>query len=82
MLLKHLLSKVKFKKKGKFEVEGKHLNLSGIDFSVPVTLIVRIGNDLGEQAILFDSKGKFDDDDKDKDSDKKKDKGDKKGKKK
>jgi hypothetical protein len=47
-----------------------------------VTLIVRIGNDLGEQTILFDSKGKFDDDDKDKGSDKKKDKGDKKGKKK
>lgn len=57
------LSKVKFKKNGKFEVEGKHLNLSGVDFSVPVTVSVRIGNDLGEQSILFDSKGKFHDDD-------------------
>lgn len=66
------LSKVKFKKNGKFEVEGKHLNLSGIDFSVPVTVSVRIGNDLGEQSVLFDSKGKFHDDDKDKDDDKRK----------
>lgn len=64
------LSKVKFKKNGKFKVEGKHLNLSGIDFSAPVTVTVRIGNDLGEQPILFDNKGKFDDDDKDKDEDK------------
>ena len=75
------LSKVQFKKKGKFEVEGEHLNLSGIDFSVPVTLSVRIGNDLGEQTVLFDSKGKLDDDDKDKDDDKgKKEKEDKKRK--
>jgi microsomal dipeptidase-like Zn-dependent dipeptidase len=72
------LSKVKFKKNGKFDIEGKHLSLNGIDFSAPVTVTVRIGNDLGRQTILFDNKGKFDDDDKDKDKDE--DKG-KKGKK-
>jgi hypothetical protein len=64
------ISGIKFKKHGKFEVKGKHLNLKGIDFSQPVSVSIRIGNDLGEQSILFDSKGKFDDGDKDKDKDK------------
>ena len=64
------LSKVKFKKNGKFEVTGKRLNLRGIDFTAPVALSIRIGNDLGGQSILFDKKGKFDGGDKDKDKDK------------
>ena len=74
------LSKVKFKRNGKFRASGKRLNLSGIDFSVPVTVSVRIGNDLGERSILFDSKGKDDDKDKDKDKDKDDGKSKKKGK--
>ena len=72
------LSKGKFKKNGKFEVKGKRLNLRGIDFTAPVTLSIRIGNDLGEQSIFFDTKGKYDDREKDEDDDRKKKRGDRK----
>ncbi|KMP10521.1 hypothetical protein UZ36_07335 [Candidatus Nitromaritima sp. SCGC AAA799-C22] len=57
------LSGAKFKENGKFEIKGKRMNLRGIDFSSPVTLSIRIGNDLGESSISFDSKGKFEDED-------------------
>ena len=69
------LSEVRFDSNGKFKIKVKRMDLSAIPYGVAQPLTVRIGNDLGETTVTFNTgRGKNDDDkgkDKDKDRDKK-----------
>ena len=51
--------KVEIRDDGRFKVQARGLNLSGLDLATPVPFVIQIGNDRGETAIPFDEKGKF-----------------------
>lgn len=50
---------VKIGADGSFKVEGRGLDLEGLDLSQPVPLALRIGNDLGSFAIPFGEDGEY-----------------------
>ena len=67
------IKEIEIRDDGEFEVEGRGLDLGGIDFANPVPFSLQIGNDLGETEIPFaeEDEGEFefeaDDDDDDND---------------
>ena len=64
------LHEVRFDSNGKFKIKVERMDLSAIPFNVPQELSVRIGNDLGETTVTFNTGRGKDDDDKGKDKDK------------
>ncbi|MDZ7365334.1 MAG: DUF5666 domain-containing protein [candidate division KSB1 bacterium] len=53
------IKEIEIKDDGRFEVEGRDLNLANIELSQPVSFSLRIGNDFGETRIPFDRNGRF-----------------------
>ncbi len=56
---------------GEFRVKGRDVDLNGIDLTNPVSVSLKIGDDMGQTTILFDDEGeyKLDDDDEELDDD-------------
>ena len=55
------IKKIEIRDDGEFEVKGRGMDLSGIDFASPVPFSLQIGDDRGISAIPFkmEDKGKF-----------------------
>jgi len=53
------ITKLEIKDDGTFKVKAKKLDLSGLNITLPVSFLLRVGDDVGEVEIPFDAKGKF-----------------------
>ena len=53
------ITKLDLKDEGEYKVKAKKLDLSGLNITLPVSFLLRVGDDVGELEIPFDAKGKF-----------------------